>query len=275
MSQSVEVKGSVPHVTFEEFQRFSAQKEISKEDTKNLYDVLTRVDVGVLVDDSPSMCTRIVPDGQNKQYQASSAPVTTRWTEATKLVYTVLQLLVAAKPDDGIDLYFLNRSGPTEHVRTIQDAANFFTQPPSRGATPIIGALSRIFDAHRTPRLGKEYLLVVVTDGEPSDGTPERMKQVLLSKPNHMHLSLAECTDNKEHMDFLEDWNRQIPKFDNTEDYPEELTRIRTLQRNPNYKFSYTDYVVKILLATFFSKYFKVDMPSSSSASPAGCCAVL
>ena len=51
---------------------------------------------------------------------------------------------------------------------------------------------------------------------------------------------------------------RHIRNFDNTDDYREELQRVRNAQ-GPNVKFDYNDYVVKILLATFIKTYFNLD----------------
>jgi hypothetical protein len=167
----------------------------------------------------------------------------------------------------------MNRQGPDRPIRTVQEAAPYFQSPPA-GLTPMLRSLRRIFRAHGGPRDGSQYLLVVVTDGEPNDGTtvdqsiPE-LFQLLSGKPGNIHVSMVECTDQKETMDYLENWNRQIDRFDNTEDYPEEIARIRQIQRNPNYKFTYVDYVVKVLLATFLRRYFAVDMVQlAGSAAP-------
>jgi hypothetical protein len=53
-------------------------------------------------------------------------------------------------------------------------------------------------------------------------------------------------------------------------DYPEELARIRNVQRDPNYRFTYGDYVTKILLATFIPRYFRVDMQQMGAGNGAG-----
>ena len=228
---------------YEAFQLFCQRKEISAEDTRNLYDNLARVDVGVLVDDSPSMNQQIIPEGANA-FTMSAAASATRWSEATKLLFLVLQIVTAVKPDDGVDLFFMNRQQPGAKVRTVQEAAPYFAVPPDpKGGTPMLRSLRHVFRTRGGSASSRSYLLVVVSDGEPTDGSPSsdsipQLKQLLLDKPPNVHVSLAECTDNKESMDFLESWNAQvllqklfpidsffasdlfgvqIPRFDNTE----------------------------------------------------------
>jgi hypothetical protein len=201
--------------TFDAFQLFCKRKEISAEDMQNLFNVLSGADVGVLVDDSPSMNQQIIPEGTNA-FTMSAAASSTRWSEATKLTYLVLQIVTAIKPDDGIDLYFMNRQAPSAKIHTTQEAAPYFAFPPDpNGGTPMLRALRQIFDAKGKSASARPYLLVVVCDGEPNDGYPTeqsipQLKQLLIGKPANIHVSLAECTDNKESMDFLESWNAQV-----------------------------------------------------------------
>lgn len=79
-----------------------------------------------------------------------------------------------------------------------------------------------------------------------------------MNKGKNVHVSFAECTDNEEDMDYLDQWDGKIPNFDNTDDYREELARVKNAQGN-DFKFDYNDYVVKILLATFVRWYFNLD----------------
>lgn len=53
-------------------------------------------------------------------------------------------------------------------------------------------------------------------------------------------------------------WDGSIKNFDNTDDYREELQRVKTIN-GQSFKFDYTDYVIKILLATFVRWYYNLD----------------
>lgn len=251
---------------FEIFQAFCDANEISKKDCINLYNDLADVRIGILVDDSASMNRKIVPEGTN----AFLAPVVTRWSEATNDVASILNIVLAMKPSEGIDLYFMNRPGPTRRVSNLSEIASYFNAPPSE-STPMLRTLRNIFSSANVSSSGR-YLLVIITDGQPNDGYPEeasieQLKDLLMRKPSNLYVSMVECSDCAEEMDYLESWNSIIPQFDNTEDYPEELRRIRTIQRNQSFKFTRMDYVIKILLATLNRAYFNVDMVAMGSSS--------
>lgn len=62
-------------VDFKTFSAFCAAREISAEDCKNLYDTFSVTDIGILVDDSPSMNNRIVPSWGYGQKLAEQSPV--------------------------------------------------------------------------------------------------------------------------------------------------------------------------------------------------------
>ena len=62
----------------------------------------------------------------------------------------------------------------------------------------------------------------------------------------------------QENMRFLDELDKSIPNFDNTDDYRDEQRKVKRIQ-GVNFKFDYTDYVIKILLATFVKWYFNLD----------------
>jgi hypothetical protein len=148
----------------------------------------------------------------------------------------------------------------------VQGLSAIFNQLPT-GGTPLCGTIRQIL-AEKTPSgWNRSMLLVVITDGEPTDGSRDDLKNVLLSKSRNVHVSFAECTDNAEDMEYLDAWDGQIPNFDNTDDYREELQRVKQVQ-GPQFKFDYTDYVVKILLATFVRWYFNLDQTKGTPIHP-------
>lgn len=86
------------------------------------------------------------------------------------------------------------------------------------GGTPLLGTLQQIFNAYAPTanQKSRQLLVVVITDGEPSDGSRDDLFSVLYFKPQNVHVSFAECTDNEEDMKYLDEWDGRIPKFDNT-----------------------------------------------------------
>jgi hypothetical protein len=96
---------------------------------------------------------------------------------------------------------------------------------------------------------GQRVLVVVITDGEPSDGSVNDLFNLLKYRrhPN-IHVSLAEMSEDEETMRFLDGWDNLLVNFDNNDDYRVELARVLAAGRMR--KFTYQDYVVKILLGS-------------------------
>jgi len=135
----------------------------------------------------------------------------------------------------------------------------FSAQP--NGGTPLIRTLRQIYyDKIDYFSKDRKLLIIVVTDGEPTDGTRTDLYNTLveITRSGNVHISFAECTDNAEDMEYLDAWDGCIKNFDNTDDYREELQRVKMVQ-GMQFKFDYTDYVIKILLATFVRWYFNID----------------
>ena len=101
--------------TFDSFQAYCDTQEISERDCRNLFHDLNGVRIGILVDDSSSMDKVIKLEGMNSFDSINSTA--TRWTEATKFVCSTLEIVLALKPHEGIDLYFMNRASPTETIQ--------------------------------------------------------------------------------------------------------------------------------------------------------------
>lgn len=56
-------------------------------------------------------------------------------------------------------------------------------------------------------------------------------------------------------------WDTRLPHFDNNDDYGMESQRVRAAQasRGVRVRFTYVDYVVKIVLGAILRKYFNLD----------------
>jgi len=133
---------------------------------------------------------------------------------------------------------------------------------------------------------GRRVLIIVITDGEPSDGSPDDLYGVLNSvlskhKPN-LYISFTECNDNEEEMAYLDGWDQRLPNFDNSDDYGLEAARVKAAQasRGKRVRFTYADYVVKVILGAVLRKYFNIDqggyiagLPGSGGGST--CCTIL
>lgn len=223
------------------------QNELTQTVASQLFHVLSNCEVCLLCDDSGSMGNTILEPGSNKQ--------TTRWMELKQLAAVVIEFVTAINPN-GLDIYFFNRP----ILRNVVDMSGLqqtFSNPPN-GGTPLIGTLKKIYRDKANLPGERQLLIVVITDGESSDGNEEDLFYTLVNKPNNVHVSMAECTDNEEEMEYLDRFNGRVKNFDNTDDYREELAKVKRIQ-GPNYKFDRVDYTIKILLASFLKWYFQLD----------------
>ena len=69
-------------------------------------------------------------------------------------------------------------------------------------------------------------MIIVITDGEPSDGNADALFRVLQTGLNQYastYVSFTECNDNEKEMEYLDGWDSKLPRFDNTDDYGELL----------------------------------------------------
>jgi hypothetical protein len=121
---------------------------------------------------------------------------------------------------------------------------------------------------------GGQVLIVIISDGEPSDGSHRDFFNSLMAKPKNFHVSMAECTDDPRDMvntftrniygiclhmvsclicvqEYLDKFDGRIPNFDNTDDYREELQRVRTVN-GPLFKFDYFDYGEQLLFVSLY-----------------------
>lgn len=232
------------------------QHELKQEDATNLKNVLKTCKVVLLCDDSSSMGSKISEPGMTK--------TTTRWAEEKKLAAIIIEFVTAIDPL-GLDIYFLNRNGKM-NVQDMTGLQDLFSSDPY-GRTPLRRALQKIFKTYSNLPNNQQLLVIVITDGEPSDCTEEELFRVINNKKSNVHVSFVECTDNEENMEYLDKWDNKIPNFDNTDDYREELRRIKQIN-GQDFKFDYVDYVIKILLATFIKKYFNLDQGVTLSSLP-------
>jgi len=239
------------------FAQLCKSHEMPPQVADQLAKVLATCEIVMLCDDSGSMGTTISEAGTGKS--------TTRWLELKRFAAVVIDYVTSIN-ENGMDLYFLNR-GVVRGVKGLQGLQEVFSKDPG-GGTPLCGALDAIYKDKAsliTPQ--RQLLCIVVTDGEPSDGSTEQLCNAIRRKPQGCHLSFAECTDRPEDMDYLDELDRSIPNFDNTDDYREEAIKVKR-RMGQNFKFDFNDYVIKVLLATFYKQYWGLDQP-------AGCCTIL
>lgn len=195
----------------------------------------------VICDDSGSMGTPLA-----KTFLPPKPVPVTRWDELKAFMEYVIR--IGAVMSDGIIVKFLNRQSPADVIRTPEQLAPYLAANPS-GGTPLIGSLQWVFSTFRPAVSEKDLLLIICTDGAPSDGNPKDVKKVLTSRPDlkRSFVNFLVCTDNDEDVAYLDKIDRTVKNVDVTDDYFTERAQVHK-KRGASFKFSLGDWAMKCVI---------------------------
>lgn len=285
------------------FKQLMQEYELSKDIATQLLSVLTRIRVVMLVDDSSSMLSNVnepIP-GQRlvfNRWTNTFNPLQTRpssqtrWGEAQQAAAALCRLVTTVSPEllhpqyrvktflennsenldrltqqpylgkHGLDVWFLNRNGLSS-VTQLTDLANHFSVLP-RGSTPLIKSVKNIIKTY-TPlcEQGCHVLLLILGDGEPSDGDTWSIQNTFSKKNDNFHISFVECNDNEEEMAWMDSLDSKIQNFHNLDDFRLETMRVAYYQGS-TVKYTYNDYIISAVLSTFVPQYFLLDQVRST-----------
>lgn len=183
----------------------------------------------------------------------------TRWQELLRFVRIVFALteMIEQSP---VDVYFLNRMQGV-CVQKLDELELAFQAPP-KGFTPTVPALRQ---ALQTPYDAsyKGRIIVICTDGEPNDGKGNscigELRRVLeRERASNDYVTFLACTDDDDAIGYLNKWDVEIPRVDVTDDYQSERREVLRAQ-GQQFRFSYSDYVVKTLLGAVIPALDKLD----------------
>mmetsp|Transcript_7294 Transcript_7294/g.21542 ORF Transcript_7294/g.21542 Transcript_7294/m.21542 type:complete len:298 (+) Transcript_7294:1283-2176(+) len=216
-------------------------------------------DVVVVADDSGSMnCVANPENHMNPQ---------TRWEELRTTLIKLAHMLLVVDHTDGFHVQFLN--DPTWHeVHTKQHVEALFMGRRPGGRTPLAERLRPILDGSWHPKghsSETEVILLVMTDGEPSDCTFDGLKQLVQQKVANVFVTFLMCTEEDDVVDQYNKYLDHIPGVDITDDYASEKKEVEALGR----KLSYYKWLAKATLGGKMPKYDKMD-----EAGKGGCCVV-
>lgn len=224
--------------------------------------LLRDYEIVIVCDDSGSMNTPI--DGHKR----------TRWDQLRDIVKLILEISVIFD-SNGVDIYFLNQN-PILNVKDPAHVIKIFSARPS-GYTPLASTLAKIFRLPPSSRGHEKKLLVfVATDGAPTD---EYGNEDIASVEHTMRrerrqettfVSFLICTDDRENVAYLSEWDQTMINVDVTEDFARERERVRHY-RGPTFPFSMGDYVVKALVGAIDPQINLINEPSPNVISPLHC----
>ena len=229
------------------------QYEINNEYAEKLK-VLKDFKIVFILDDSSSMNTKLINSPLNKKdnsYQVS------RWDELQYFTSLIIEIAIIFNPF-GCDVYFLNRKNQSNVIDKEQLSKSFIDQP--NGYTPLESRLKQVLNDN--PDRSKKLLIMIVTDGEPTDLNGEinvkQFKDCLLSRPDNVYTTIAACTDDDESVEYLNNWDRDVPRLDIVDDYRSEKAQIKQT-KGKDYSFTFGDYIVKSLIGSIDSDLNQLD----------------
>ena len=185
-------QAQAPQQQMSAMQQFAAANEIDPATVDDLGVLATFDRVVFVLDDSGSMATKVCPPGVT-QYSPGYAACPTRWQELQNDVSMCMNAVFAVAPGRGVDVFFLNRPGGTNVMSAAQLAPMFMNNPS--GGTPLVGKMRDVMAFCGRTYPGR-VLVVCITDGEPSDGSPDDLFNVLAARPRNIFVTIAECNDN-------------------------------------------------------------------------------
>ena len=198
----------------------------------------------------------------------------TRWDELQQYLGLVVELATALSPN-GLDVHFLNRP-PVRHVTSASQLAPCFAAPPA-GFTPIVPALQAIWAEKAHVMVEKQVLLILATDGAPTDpaGNPHvaQFLSLMRAKPPRCYMTIIAFTQDEaavEYLDGLIEGGSRVPGLNVIEEYSAEKKEIEEIQGR-GFVLSYGDYVAKTFLGPIDPELDALDRKRPPSE---GCCAV-
>jgi hypothetical protein len=229
------------------------QYEINDEYAEKLK-VLKDFKIVFILDDSSSMNTKLVNSPLNKKDNSNQV---SRWDELQYFTSLIIEIAIIFNPF-GCDVYFLNRKNQSNVIDKEQLSKSFIDQP--NGYTPLESRLKQVLNDN--PDRSKKLLIMIVTDGEPTDLHGEinikQFKDCLLNRPDNVYTTIAACTDDDVSVEYLNNWDRDVPRLDIVDDYRSEKAQIKQT-KGKDYSFTFGDYIVKSLIGSIDSDLNQLD----------------
>ena len=183
-------------------------------------------DIVVIADDSGSMSCVVDP---SNHYNPQS-----RWAELKTTLTKLSHMLLVVDHTDGFHVQFLN--DPTWHnVHTKEHLETLFYGRQPRGRTPLAERLRPILDGSWHPKGHSnetDIILLVMTDGEPSDCSFESLRTMVAQKRKNVYLTFMMCTEDDDVVDKYNKYVDHLPGVDITDDYASEKREVEGFGRS-------------------------------------------
>jgi hypothetical protein len=234
------------------------QEIIQKYEISQLFsdklNILSSFRITFIFDDSGSMQTQLNESPLNHGlYKA------TRWDELQHFAKISIEIANVFNAS-GVDVHFLNRPY-VKNVKSINDLRNSFEKQPN-GYTPLTQVLNDVLVNYRNLEDKTNLLIIIVTDGEPTTSTGQvdinGFKQCLKQRDSSTYTTIISCTDQDHTMEYLNNWDKTIPRLDVVDDFRSEKQEIMRAQGS-KFQFSFGDYIIKSLIGSIDPEMDRLD----------------
>ena len=235
--------------------------DLSYEIVQDLLSIAGAVDILVVADDSSSM--NAVADASNP------TKPTTRWQELRDTLTRLVRMLLVVEHVDGFKLKFLN--DPRWLTVDSADALSraFAGKAHARGGTPLLENLRPIARREVVKRGAvaddRPAIVLVLTDGRPSDGSMYGVKEILASRAKGTFFSFAMCTEED---DVVAAYNKAIDPVHGCDISDDYLSEKKEVEKH-GHKLTPDNWLAKIILGGMMPKYDRLDEPKSAKRSAA------
>jgi len=245
-------------------ERMLGQLRISERGVINLLDLVTTTDIIIIADDSGSM---------NQCADAAATDAETRWEELRHNLKRLLKLLIICGHSEGFRLKFLNDDQWYDIRKRPELDKVFHAKPKAYGKTPLkttLEPLLKTTNAKKIPsedrKIQKEdssleerdTVIIVLTDGEPSDCTFEELAETIHDKAQTTYVSFVMTTDEQFVVDRYKALCDSIPHCEITNDFYSERIQARRFDN----ELTHHQWLARILLVKYDQRDYSKFHPS-------------
>ncbi len=188
----------------------------------------------------------------------------TRWGELRQTLEKLVHMLLVVDHADGFMLKFLNDPGWYQ-INSAEALEQCF-KPQARGLTPLMANLQLLAGGFTQGTFPEgDTIVVVMTDGTPSDSTLPQIQQMLQGRAKDVYMTFLMCTEDDETVAAYNQCVDPIWGCDITDDYKSEKKEVEAAGN----KLSYHKWLAKAVLGGKMPKYDKMDKKAGG-----GCCVI-
>ncbi len=100
-------------------------------------------------------------------------------------------------------------------------------------------------------------------------------RRVLVERHKNVFTTIVACTDDDASMQYLDNWDKNIPRLDVIDDFRSERTQI-TRAQGSRFRFSFGDYICKSMVGSINPDLDKLDEVRQGNRHQGGeCCAII